>query len=176
MLGLSLKQESRPHKIAAIFEQENAVLDAQHALINSGRFGKHDVAIIKPNDAHARDKIEPETEAIGHTLIFSHCILGAVGLGIGLAVAALLTTTGPLFAQSSPFLTYLALGLMGCFFGLFVAGAVTLRPNHDPLINETLAAVKENKWAIVVQAKDHGDQQRARQLLQPVAVSVTDTF
>lgn len=176
MFGLSLKQESRPHKIAAVYEQESAAVDAQHTLVDYGNFDKRDVDIIKPNDAHARDKIEPETEAIGHTLFFSHFILGALGLGIGLAVAALLTTKGPLFAQSSPFLTFLALGLMGSFFGLFVAGALTLRPDHDPLINDILMAVKDNKWAVVVQAKDHGDQQRARQLLHPTAVSVTDTF
>lgn len=176
MLGLSLNPEARPHKIAAVFEQHNAAKAAHHTLIDYGHFDKKDVDIIAPGDNEARDKIEPETQAIGQTLFVSHLLLGGIGAAVGIAVALLLINIGPLFAQSSPILTLLTLSLMGSFFGLFVAGLVTLRPDHDPLINETLAAIRENKWAVIVQAKDSGDQQRAWQLLQPVAVSVTDTF
>jgi hypothetical protein len=176
MLGLSLNPEARPHKIAAVFEQHTAAKAAHHTLIDYGHFDKKDVDIIAPDDGEAREKIEPEPEAIGHTLIVSHFILGAVGAAIGIAAALLMVSSGPLFAQSSPVLTVFALGFIGMFFGLFAAGLLSLRPDHDPLINETLAAIRQNKWAVIVQAKDSGDQQRARQLLQPVAVSVTDTF
>lgn len=168
--------EKRPHKIAAIFDQQKKASEAKETLVDYGHFAQRDVKLIYPNDEHAADKLEPETREIGATLFSSHIILGAAGTVIGLIVATLVSLFGPPFAQSSPYLLHLALGMVGLFFGLFVAGAVTLRPDHDPLINETMEASRQNLWTVIVQARDRGDQQRARQLLMPAAVSVTDTF
>jgi hypothetical protein len=87
MLGLSLIPEARPHKIAAVFEQHNAAKAAHHTLIDYGHFDKKDVDIIAPGDNEARDKIEPETQAIGQTLFVSHLLLGGIGAAVGIAVA-----------------------------------------------------------------------------------------
>ena len=168
--------EKRPHKIAAIFDQQNKAMEAEETLVDYGHFDQRDVKLIYPQDEHAAEKLEPETREIGATLFSSHLILGAAGTVIGLVAATLVSLFGPTFAQSSPYLLHLALGMVGLFFGLFVAGAVTLRPDHDPLINETLDASRQSFWAVIVQARDRGDQQRARQLLMPAAISVTDTF
>jgi hypothetical protein len=172
----SLIPEKRPHKIAAIFDQQKKAREAEETLVDYGHFDQRDVMLIHPNDEHAADKLEPETREIGSTLFSSHIILGAAGAIVGLVIATLVSLFGPPFAQSSPYLLHLALGMVGLFFGLFVAGAITLRPDHDPLINETMDASRRSLWAVIVQAKDRGDQQRARQLLMPAAISVTDTF
>lgn len=176
MKSIKINQEKRSRKIAAIFDDGAKAEQAEETLINYGHFNSKDVKLIQPGDKRIRQKLEPETGAIGKTLLISHFIFGGLGLVLGLVIAAIVTTIGPVFAQSSPLLTYLALAIVGTFFGLFVAGLITLRPDHDPLINETIEASRHNKWAIVVHTHNHGDQQRARQLLQPVAVSVTDTF
>lgn len=173
---MKINLEKRPHKIAGIFDVEDKATHAEESLIEQGHFQTSEVQLLKPGDTHLQDRLEPETKAIGKELIIWHYLFGAAGLIAGLVVAAIVITAGPTFAQSSPLLTYLALGIVGTFFGMFVAGAFTLRPDHDPLINETIEATKANKWAVVVQARDRDDLQRARQLLSPAAVSVIDTF
>lgn len=173
---MKINPEIKPHKIAAIFDDADRAEQAENTLIDSAHFNRSDVQLIKPGDPSVKDKLEPETSAIGKTLINTHLIFGGMGLLLGFVLASIVSTIGPTFAQSSPVLTYLALGMIGSFFGLFVAGAVTLRPDHDPLINETVEATRNNQWALVVQARDRGDQKRARQLLKPIAISVTDTF
>lgn len=176
MKDMKMNLEKRPHTVAGIFETEQTAKHAEESLIDQGHFQSAEVQLLKPGDTHLQDRLEPETKAIGKELILSHYVLGAVGLLAGVIIAAVVTTIGPTFTQSSPLLTYLALGMVGAFIGLIAAGAFTLRPDHDPLINETIEATKANKWAVIVQARDRDDQQRARQLLSPTAISVIDTL
>jgi hypothetical protein len=176
MRGLQFNREHRPHKIAAVFDDKTNAQEAEETLVSYAHFNPKDVSIIQPGDDHIRQKLEPEPTAIGRNLFLSHMALGGIGLLVGLLLAFIIITQGPQFAESSPGLTFFALGLVGLFIGLFAAGAFSLRPDHDPLINDTIEASRHKQWAVIVQARDRGDQQRARQLLNPVAVSVTDTF
>jgi hypothetical protein len=176
MKDMKMNYEKRPHTVAGIFETEDQAKHAEESLIDEGHFHSEEVQLLKPGDTHLQDRLEPETKAIGKELILSHYIMGAAGLIGGVVLAAIVTTIGPTFAQSSPLLTYLALAMVGTFLGLIAAGAFTIRPDHDPLINETMEATKDNKWAVIVQASDRDHQQRARQLLSPTAISVIDTL
>lgn len=176
MLLNSIIPEKHHHKIAAVFEDRSKAKQAEQTLVDYGHFDEKDVQLVEPGDDQIEEKLEPETDAIGTTLFTSHFVFGSLGLVSGLVLAFVISQIGPAFAQSSPFLLHLALGMIGLFFGLFVAGAITLRPDHDPLINDTLEASRQSQWAVIVQARDRGDQQRARQLLMPAAISVTDTF
>jgi uncharacterized protein YacL len=176
MKDMKMNLEKRPHTVAGIFESEDQAKHAEESLIDQGPFHSEEVQLLKPGDTHLQDRLEPETKAIGKELILWHYILGAAGLVAGLIIAAIVTTIGPTFTQSSPMLTYLVLGMFGVFFGMIAAGAFTVRPDHDPLINETMEATKDNKWAVIVQARDRDAQQRARQLLSPSAISVIDTL
>ena len=83
---------------------------------------------------------------------------------------------GPTFTQDSPLPTYLALSFFGLLIGLMLAGAVTLRPDHDPLINETIDASHHQKWTVIVQTDDRETTDRAKQILETKAESVRETI
>lgn len=176
MKDMKMNYEKRPHTVAGIFETEEKAKHAEESLIDEGHFHSEEVQLLKPGDTHLEDRLEPETKAIGKELFLWHYILGAAGLVGGLIIAAIVTTIGPTFTQSSPMLTYLVLAMFGVFFGMIAAGAFTVRPDHDPLITKTMEATKDDKWAVIVQASDRDHQQRARQLLSPTAISVIDTL
>ncbi|WP_438969891.1 hypothetical protein [Methylophaga sp.] len=172
----TINREKFHGKFAAIFNDEASANEARKLLMQKGSFSAGQINIVRPHDRAAGHKIEPETSAIGKVLLTSHVVFGGMGLILGLLIASLTSTFGPTFAQSSPLLTHLALGLIGLFLGLIVAGAVSLRPDHDPLITKTLEACEHDQWAVIVQTKEFEDNERARQLLKPVAVSVTETL
>lgn len=175
-MDISIHQEKYHGKVAAIFDDERAAKAAKSRLIENGHFSSRQVNIVKPHDHYAGHKIEPETEAIGKVMLSLHLIFGGIGIILGLMIAGLTSMMGPTFAQSSPLLTHLALALIGLFLGLIVAGAISLRPDHDPLITKTLEACEHDQWAVIVQTKHHDEQDKAQQLLHPIAVSMTETL
>ncbi len=83
---------------------------------------------------------------------------------------------GPTYTQDSPLPTYLALSFFGLLIGLMVAGAVSLRPDHDPLINETLEASHHHRWTVIVQTDDRESSHKAKEILETNAVTVKETI
>jgi hypothetical protein len=65
---------------------------------------------------------------------------------------------------------------VGTFVGLLFAGLLSLRPDHDPLINDTVTASRHNLWTLIVQTDGRKNLKKAHQLINPTAVSVTETF
>jgi len=175
-MDTAINEEKYHSKFTAIFNDQAAANNARKMLIEEGNFTAAQINIVRPHDAQAGHKIEPETNAIGKLLMKSHVAFGGLGLILCLILASLTSGFGPTFVQSSPLLAHLALGTIGVFLGLIVAGVVSLRPDHDPLITQTLEACEHDQWAVIVQTKQHEDNKRARQLLKPVAVSVTETL
>lgn len=175
-MDMSIKQEKYHGKLAAIFNDEHAANAARKKLIAEAHFTARQINIVRPHDSQAGHKIEPETKAIGNVLLTSHLVFGGIGLILGLIIASLTSVIGPTFAQSSPLLTHLALAIIGLFLGLIVGGAISLRPDHDPLITKTLEACEHDQWALIVQTTHHDEQEKAQQLLQPIAVSITETL
>ncbi len=172
----TINKEKYHSKVAGIFNDESTTHSAKETLIDYGHFTERHINIITPHDNDAGHKIEPETHAIGKLISQSHFLFGSIGFLFGLLLASLLSSVGPTFAQSSPMLTHMALAIIGIFLGFIIAGVISLRPDHDPLINDAIEATQQNKWALIVQAEESGDRQRARQLLQPIAVSVSETY
>jgi hypothetical protein len=71
---------------------------------------------------------------------------------------------------SSPGFSLGAAGAMGLVIGLLFAALVSLRPDHDPLIFDAVAAVDRGRWYVLVHA-DGGQQQDVRQVLGRFASS-----
>ncbi|AFJ03744.1 hypothetical protein Q7C_2623 [Methylophaga frappieri] len=175
-MDVNLIDEAHPGKIAAVFNNETDARAAEKALLQSGFFSQDVINIIQPNDANLSHKIEPDSPGIAGTILKSHGVLGVVGLLAGLILASILITAGPTFTESNPGATYFALGFVGLMIGMMIAGAISLRPDHDPLITETVEASADNKWTIVVQAENRDGVNQAKQILSSRAVSITETI
>ena len=175
-MDMQINQESKPSKLAAVFDDEQKALEAKQTLVNDGHFKQQDIEMIQPKDNHTSEKIEPESKAIARFITRSHFIFGGIGLLVGLAIASALVASGPMMTQSSPLYTYIALAIVGTFVGMLLAGLVSLRPDHDPLINDTVSAKRHNLWTLIVQTDGRKNLKKAHQLMHPTAVSVTETF
>lgn len=177
-MDMTMNEEAKPSKIAGIFANEDLASNARTTLIHDGHFARDAVEVISPTEtpAKAGHKIEPETRAIWRFLKKSHYILGTVGFIVGLILASVLSVSGPAFIQSSPLLTHMAFGIMGIFFGVMLAGLVSLRPDHDPLINKTMEANQHHQWSVVVQASNREEIHKAHDLMEATAISVSETF
>lgn len=175
-MTLHVIDEGHPGKIAGVYEQEAKAQQAINLLRDQGGFSADEVALVAPNDVNLGKKIEPDDQGIARTLLGSHVILGICGLVFGLVMAGILSLFGPALTTSSPLMVFIALPTLGAFIGLLVAGAVSLRPDHDPLINQTRDASRQHKWTVVVQIKDDKQIQQAKKLMQTSASSVVETL
>ncbi|MBU2880225.1 MULTISPECIES: HPP family protein [Alteromonadaceae] len=175
-MNLKMNEEHHPGKVVGVFEDESTAKKTAEILITKGGVSSDEVAVVSPKDKQFAKKIEPETKQIGRTLLASHIMLGLIGLVIGLLVASSLIISGIQFAVSSPIMLMIATGTLGTFMGLLVAGAASLRPDHDSVVNEVRQGRKNNQWSVVVQTKDKKDIQRAKQLMKGSAVKLAETF
>ena len=175
-MAVNVIDEQHPAKVAGVFNNETEARKAREELISAGAFASDNIEIVEPEDQDLSSKIEPESLGIAKTIIKSHGVLGVVGLFAGLILASILVAAGPVFAQDSPFATYFALGFVGFLMGMMVAGAITLRPDHDPLINETIEASQHQQWAVIVQTDARDANQLAKHILRNKAESVRETL
>lgn len=111
--------------------------------------GLHTV-VIHPDDTKITRKLEPEEKGIWRTLLRSHAFFLPLGACIGAGVAYGLIQSGWPGAASSPLLATLFLSLIGAFFGGFLAGLLTLRPDHGIVIRQVRAALRCGRHAVVI--------------------------
>lgn len=111
--------------------------------------GLHTVVVYSDDTQIAR-KLEPEEKGIWRTLIRSHALFMPIGAVIGAAIAYGLIQGNWPGASSSPLLALLFLSLIGAFFGGFLAGLLTLRPDHSIVIRQVRAALRRGRHAVIV--------------------------
>lgn len=175
-MAVNVIDEQYPAKVAGIFKTETDARSARQTLIDQGKFASKVINIVKPEDPSISEKIEPESDGIAKTTFKSHGILGVVGLFAGFILASILVAAGPTFTQDSPLPTYLALSFFGLLIGLMVAGAISLRPDHDPLITKTIEASQHQQWTVIVQTDDRDAVHKAKEILETNAVTVKETI
>lgn len=175
-MNIELSEENKASKVAAVFESEQQALDARQILLNDDDLNQLNFEIVRPKDKHISEKIEPESKAIIKFITRSHWVLGGLGLVIGLVVASALALIGPEMTQSSPMYTYLAFAIIGTFLGLLIAGVVSLRPDHDPLITQTMTASQQNQWTLIIQTEDQEKLTKVYEMMESISASVTKTL
>lgn len=157
--------EHYPCKVSAEFASREAADAVVAQLAVEPDPDRYRVELVVPGDQHLGSKVEPEDRGIAGTALKSHLVLGLAFLALGLAIAWLLVTFGPPLTQSSPVMVYIALGILSPMVGLMLAGAITLRPDHDPLIASTRQAAQSGHWTVVVHCVDEEQKQRVRELI-----------
>lgn len=175
-MKLEIIGEKRPGMVSGVFSNEEDAKTAVACLVHEGDFDSENINLVSPNDKYFEQKVEPDEAGIARTLVMSHLVFGFMGLLIGLILAAMLTLFGPPLAQSSPMFTTMALALICFFIGLIVAGLVSVRPDHDPLIVSTREAIRSGSWAVVVHTLDKDEMYRAKIVMSGSAESLSETL
>ncbi|HHX36210.1 MAG TPA: hypothetical protein GX719_13175 [Gammaproteobacteria bacterium] len=145
----AISGENYSHKVTAEFTSQIEADNAVRMLTNQAGLPSGQITVIQPHDPNMAHKIEPETKGIGRSLARAHVTLGVGGLVAGLVLAAILVAVGPEATQSSPLMTFIALGFLLGMLGLLLGGAVSLRPDHDPMIEHTRAATDAGQWTVI---------------------------
>jgi len=141
-------------RVAATYESRDAAEQAEAAL--SQKLGLHNEAmkIIAPDDSKRAEKLEGKSKIIGKNMLQLHLRNASLGLLIGLIIAYLLVNYGPAATQNSPLFTYIALISPGIFIGTFWAGFRSLKPEHDSLNQDAVAARQKKYWMLLVNTND----------------------
>ncbi len=174
-MEVEIQDEKHTGRVAAVYGDKDSANAAKQKLIDNG-ISSALISIVKPNDSNISRKIEPESHGIAKTIVKSHGWLGLIGMILGVLIAAVLVAIGPEMTQSSPLFTYLVFIFFGLTFGMMLAGVISLRPDHDPLITKTVEASHENHWTVIVQTDEQEEIDLVKQLLEDSAISTSETF
>jgi hypothetical protein len=152
--------------VAALFGQAQDARNAAERIVKDAHLPAQEVKVLGPGDSTLEQKLEPEERGIVHTLIKSHATLGTLGLIVGLLIGGALILGGVGWAVSSPFYTLILAAVFGVLGGMMLGGLVSMRPDRTLLDTKVEAAVQEGRWAVVVHPVNHGEEERALDVLE----------
>ena len=55
-MDMHINQETKPSKLAAVFDDEQKAIDAKQTLVNIGHFKQQDIEVIQPKDRNTSKK------------------------------------------------------------------------------------------------------------------------
>ncbi|MFP4273315.1 MAG: hypothetical protein ACLFQH_04455 [Halothiobacillaceae bacterium] len=176
MTQVEIISERYPHKVSAVFNNGPRARDAASALTDKIGLSWDQVELVAPDDPKLSKKLEPESGRIFRTLLFSHLWLGIAGLVAGLILAGVLVGMGFDFATTRPMWVFIIAGGFGIVGGMLLAGLVSARPDHEPVILKAENASDKGNWTVVAHARDEAEKHRADELLEHYSKDVTDTL
>ncbi|VUD41330.1 hypothetical protein TDB9533_00466 [Thalassocella blandensis] len=176
MLKKLLTSERHPSKVEAVFNSATDAQQARQQLTDFTFLRPDEIMIIEKNDRHWSKKVEPEVRGIQNTLLKTHFIFGAGGLFLGWIFGWGLTVGGIPLAASNPILATSMTAFFGLMIGLMFAGLATLRPDHDPIVASTRAALESGKTVLIVHAESHRGLENAERELKKISSEVHSTF
>jgi len=162
--------------VAALFGRAQDARDAAEHVVRDAHLPEKRVKVLGPGDPGAERKLEPEEAGIVHTLIKAHIALGIIGLIVGLLGGGALVLAGVGWAAASPFLTVSVAAVFGAAGGMMLGGLVSIRPDRTLLDTKVEEAVQEGRWAVVVHPVDHGEEERALDVLEHTSGEVVHTL
>jgi hypothetical protein len=171
-----LTSEVSNSKVAAIFADARSARAMAASIRDTLQLSDAQVQVVTPADAGPGRKLEPESHGIFRTMIRAHVVLGLAGAVAGAAAFAVFMAMGIPFIVNSAVMSAALLVGFGAVAGLMFGGLVTLRPDHDPLINKVQHAIGEGRSAVVVHAFSHEQSAQARELLRQSSDDVVSTL
>lgn len=130
------------------------------------------VEVVKPDDPQAARKFQPEPAAIGRTIVKSHAVLFVAGLAVGLLIGAIAIASWPA-AAGSPWLTMIAAGVFGLFFGGMLAGLFSLRPDQTAVSDAMKHRLDgdDRRHAVAARPRDEAAAEQVEQALRDKGAS-----
>lgn len=172
----TISNENHATKVAAVFDSEEQANNAFETLSQHTQFAQSNINFISPYDQDFDEKVEPEDKNIGKTLLKTHLLFAVIGLVVGILISSVFLFVDVEFMQNFVFETYAGICTISVFIALLVAGFISIRPDHDPLINDVRKATSTGKWVLIVHTDTSNKADQAQQLMEPFATSTTATF
>ncbi|MEE4192513.1 MAG: hypothetical protein V2I66_13110 [Halieaceae bacterium] len=173
---LNSTTERFPSKVSASFNGASEAHRAADRLLQAEDVVREQVVVIAPEDGAVDSKLQPEARAIEGTFFRKHIAFGLSGLAAGLVLATVAISWGPDVFTGSPFLSTIAITWVTFLSSLMVAGALTLRMDHDMVTNHALRAADEGKYLVVAHARSGAEKRRFAEELKPEATATASTL
>ena len=128
-------------KVCAIYTDETSAKTAAESVREKAALKPDEVNILNPHDTQFDQKLENKDKKVGFFMLKAHMAFGLIGIVLGVFFAVLLAFYGPSYTQNSPIMTVIALSILGFFVGLMLAGFISLRPDQDGVVNQSLSLI-----------------------------------
>ncbi len=172
----ALPTEEFPSKVSATFDTAREANQAANELSQSEDVESGQVLVIAPGDDRTDLKLEPEPRAIRNTWFRAHVLYGAVGIAVGLVLASAAVNSGLDIFSASPLPTIIAITWVTFLSSLMVAGAITLRLDHDVVVHHSRSAAGSGEYLVVAHARSGAEKRRFAKQLKPAANDTASTF
>ncbi len=171
-----LSGEANSTLVSGLFHSETQAENVISSLVNDEDINVENIHLVKPQDEQVQKKLEPETKGIKQTLKKSHYRLGLCGALIGATLALLLIAFGLDALRDGKIVVIASLSVLGMFMGLIFAGAMSLRPDHELVIEKTRSASNSGEWAVIVHADSSADKERMTHAMRHYARSYAQSL
>lgn len=171
----ALTAEASGQKVAAIFSTETRAREVAAQLRTELGLGDPQVRVVTPNDHRPGRKLEPESQGIFRTMILAHARLGALGAVAGAVLFGVFWFAGAGMVVNAAAPAAFAMIVIGGLVGLMAGGLVTLRPDHDVVINRVFEAIGEGQCAVVVHAQSTEQVEAVQEKLKAAGGEVVST-
>jgi hypothetical protein len=176
MTTLHIIGEQYPHRLGAVFATERSARSAMENLMLDMNLDEDQVRLVRPGDVAPGRKVEPETRGVRETLWHSHLFCALTGLLVAFGVGGALLVSGLAMVRSAPLLTFAVLGFFGVSAGIITAGVLSLRPDHDRLVNRAVEAANRGEWMLLVHTAERHEADAARGKLEGSAVEIRESL
>ena len=173
---LPITGEVSNHKVAASFPSPVSAQQAAAGVASTLSLGAAQVQLVRPGDPHPGRKLEPESAGIWRTIVVAHVRLGIVGAVVGALAFWVMYEMGVRFIVNSAVAALLVLVFFGLVAGLMLGGLVSLRPDHDRMVEATREAMEEGQTTVVVHAFSAEQRAQAAEFLRASGGDVTSTL
>lgn len=167
-----LSGEQSNTKIVAVFKTKRAAEQCAQVLQQHG-LDPNQLDVVGPNESHYDRKLEPEDQGVKRTAVKAHVRLGLVGFIIGWLIWGGLYFMGNTLVTSGPFTSLIPIVFVSTVAGLLWGGAVTMRPDHQTVVQTVDSAVHEGLWPLIIHSRSGEQTHLVRQTLSDLNIETT---
>lgn len=170
-----LSGEQSNTKIVAVFNTKLAAEECAQKIQEKG-LDPNQFDIVAPNEEGYDRKLEPESQGVKRTAIKAHLTFGVLGLVFGAIVWAILFFLDLAFIKSALISGLIAFLFFGTVAGLLLGGFITMRVDHQVVIQAVDTAVHEGHWSLVMHPRDREQAQLMTQSLSELGIDSVRSF
>ena len=157
--------ERYTYKLAGIYQNRSAAEQALQHVVAAG-FDRNQVRCACPDDQYVDRKVEPETTASRNHMVRNTVIGMLAGAAVGLLITAALALFATELFRGAPVWGPLIVTGYGATVGLIVGAYTGLRMREGQLATAIVDEINRGGYAVIVQARDSREAQRAERLLE----------
>ena len=163
-------------KVAAVYDSEAAAQTAARQIRQLPHMQGRQVQIVRPLDHDWGRRVEPEGLGIWRTAIRAHVTCAAIGFAVALLGFVGLWAAGVTAVTSTPVMTLMIMLTFGTIFGLLVGGLLTIRPDHEAVVEPVRKAVNHGQWSVVIHPCSYRQRVEATRALGDTGAAVFHTL